>query len=104
MRLDEPMGAISEGEGIARSQQYYRGTGFIPEGSAGKGKRVQYEEDIFGRYMPKTSDIRGSSSFESSAPSKSKVVSMSDLMSSIGSGGSSSAQQTGGGGGLSFAN
>jgi hypothetical protein len=84
-----------------KSAQYYRGTGFIPEGSAGKGKRVQYEEDIFGRYMPKTSDIRGSSSFEFSAPSKSKVVSMSDLMSS---GGSSSAQQTGGGGGLSFAN
>jgi hypothetical protein len=103
MRLDEPMGAISEGEGIARSQQYYRGTGFIPQGSVGKGKRVQYEEDIFGRYMPKTSDIRGSSSFESNAPVKSKVVSMSDLMSSIGSGGSSSAQQTGGGG-ISFAN
>ena len=104
MRLDEPMGAISEGEGIARSQQYYRGTGFIPQGSEGKGKRVQYEEDIFGRYMPKTSDIRASSSFESNAPAKSKVVSMSDLMSSIGSGGSSSAQQTGGGGGISFAN
>lgn len=103
MRFDEPMGAVSEGEGITRTQQYYRGTGFIPQGSVGKGKRVQYEEDIFGRSMPKTSDIRGSSSFESNAPSKSKVVSMSDLMSSIGSGGSSSAQQTGGGG-LAFAN
>jgi hypothetical protein len=105
MRFDEPMGAVSEGEGITRTQQYYRGTGFIPQGSVGKGKRVQYEEDIFGRSMPRTSDIRGSSSFESSsAPAKSKVVSMSDLMSSIGSGGSSSAQQTGGGGGLTFAN
>ena len=39
MRFDEPMGAVSEGEGIARSQQYYRGTGFIPQGSEGKGKR-----------------------------------------------------------------
>jgi len=99
MRLDEPMGAISEGEGLARSQQYYRGSGFIPPGSAGRGKKVGYEEDIFGISRPKTSDIRGSSSFESTAPSKSKVVSMSDLMSSIGSG---SAQQTGGGG-MSFA-
>ena len=104
----EPMmsGAISEGEkDIAsssikrRDQQYYRSRGLVPPESQGKGKKTQYEEDIFGRYMPKTSDIRGSSSFEPSAPTKSKVVSMSDLMSSIGSG---SAQQTGGGG-MSFA-
>jgi hypothetical protein len=99
--VDEPMmsGAVSEGEGLARSQQYYRSSGYIPPESAGRGKKVGYEEDIFGISRPKTSDIRGSSSFESVAPTKSKVVSMSDLMSSIGSG---SAQQTGGGG-MSFA-
>lgn len=104
----EPMmsGAISEGEKDTasssikrRDQQYYRSRGLVPPESQGKGKKTEYEEDIFGRYMPKTSDIRGSSSFEPSAPTKSKVVTMSDLMSSIGGG---SAQQTGGGG-ISFA-
>lgn len=100
--VDEPMmsGAVSEGEGLPRSQQYYRSSGYIPPMSAGRGKKVGYEDDIFGISRPKTSDIRGSSSFESTAPLKSNVVTMSDLMSSIGGG---SAQQTGGGGGMSFA-
>lgn len=47
-----------------KSSQYYRSSGVIPPESIGKGKKTQYEEDIFGRYMPKTSDIRSSSSFE----------------------------------------
>jgi len=99
--VHEPMmsGAVSEGEGLPRSQQYYRSSGYIPPMSAGRGKKVGYEDDIYGVSRPKTSDIRGSSSFESTAPLKSNVVTMSDLMSSIGGG---SAQQTGGGG-LSFA-
>jgi len=105
--VDEPMmsGAVSEGEGLDRSQQYYRSSGFIPPKSAGKGKKVGYEEDIFGISRPKTSDIRGSSSFEPVAPPRSNVLQYGDLMESLGSGGSSSsAQQTGGGGGLKFAN
>jgi hypothetical protein len=47
-----------------KSSQYYRGSGVIPPGSAGKGKKTKYEEDKYGRSMPTTSNIQSSSSFE----------------------------------------
>jgi len=48
----------------SKSSQYYRSKGLIPPESIGKGKRTEYEEDIYGIPRPKTSDIRGFSSFE----------------------------------------
>jgi hypothetical protein len=72
----------------ARSSDYYRRTGMIPPGSTDRGKRVSYEEDIFGRSMPKTSDIRASSSFEPPLARKksSNVRSISDVLSGAESG------------------
>lgn len=71
----------------SRGSDYYRRTGMIPPGSTERGKRVSYEEDIFGRSMPKTSDIRASSSFEPPlARKKSNIRSISDVVSGAESG------------------
>jgi hypothetical protein len=72
----------------SRSSDYYRRTGMIPPGSTERGKRVSYEEDIFGRSMPKTSDIRSSVSFEPLIARKksSNVRSISDVLSGAESG------------------
>jgi hypothetical protein len=71
----------------SRGSDYYRRTGMIPPGSTERGKRVSYEEDIFGRSMPKTSDIRASSSFEPPlARKKSNIRSVSDVLSGAESG------------------
>jgi len=72
----------------SRSSDYYRRTGMIPPGSTERGKRVSYEEDIFGRSMPKTSDIRSSVSFEPLIARKksSNIRSMADVLSGAESG------------------
>ncbi len=70
----------------ARSSDYYRRTGMIPPGSTDRGKRVSYEEDIFGRSMPKTSDIRASSNFEPTLARKKNVRSISDVLTGAESG------------------
>jgi hypothetical protein len=105
------MPSESEGDVIIRepkSSQYYRGTGFIPEGSANKGKRTQYEEDIFGRSMAKTSDIRSSSSFEPIAMGggKSNIRHANDYLFSPSAGDTSDtgARSAYNRGGMSFAN
>ncbi len=54
-----------------------RSRGFIPVGSTGLGQRTEFEEDIFGRTMPKTSRIVGTE--VESKFTKPKVVSFGDL-------------------------
>jgi len=69
------MGAMSEPSFNPRSR------GFIPPGGIGGGQRTEFEEDIFGRSMPKTSSIRPITGGGSSTMKKSNVVSFGDLTS-----------------------
>lgn len=66
---------------LERPSSFYRSSGFIPPTGEGSGKKTKYEEDIFGRSMPTTSDIRGSSSFEVTGGGRKKpnIVSYLDL-------------------------
>jgi len=72
---DAPMAAMSEPSFNPRSR------GFIPPGGIGGGQRTEFEEDIFGRSMPKTSSIRPITGGGSSTMKKSNVVSFGDLTS-----------------------
>lgn len=69
------MGAMSEPSFNPRSR------GFIPPGGIGGGQRTEFEEDIFGRTMPKTSSIRPLTGGGSSTIKKSNVVSFGELTS-----------------------
>ena len=72
---DAPVAAMSEPSFNPRSR------GFIPPGGIGGGQRTEFEEDIFGRSMPKTSSIRPLTGGESSTIKKSNIVSFGELMS-----------------------
>ena len=69
------MGAMSEPSFNPRSR------GFIPPGGIGSGQRTEFEEDIFGRTMPKTSSIRPLTGGGSSTIKKSNIVSFGELTS-----------------------
>jgi len=72
---DTTLGLMSEPSFNPRSR------GFIPPGGIGSGQRTEFEEDIFGRTMPKTSIIRPETGGGSSTIKKSNVVSFSELTS-----------------------
>ena len=72
---DAPMAAMSEPSFNPRSR------GFIPPGGIGGGQRTEFEEDIFGRTMPKTSSIRPLTGGGSSTIKKSNIVSFGELTS-----------------------
>jgi len=72
---DPTLGLMSEPSFNPRSR------GFIPPGGIGGGQRTEFEEDIFGRTMPKTSSIRPLTGGGSSTIKKSNVVSFGELTS-----------------------
>ena len=72
---DAPLAAMSESSFNPRSR------GFIPPGGIGSGQRTEFEEDIFGRTMPKTSSIRPLTGGGSPTKKKSNIVSFGELTS-----------------------